>query len=163
MIERRRLAALTLAAALLVGTSACGGSDSEGSADDPSTTVAPADDAAAEDGAEAPDDTEAEGDEEPAAEGNPGTETLVDGPATEALTVTWDGTAFSPAELEVAAGEVFTFVAGPDAGTAAVTFNGSDSYTITTGLTESFTLDAPGTYTVSEYLTGTTMTVTVTG
>jgi plastocyanin len=162
MIERRRLAALTLAAALLVGTAACGGSDSEGGAEDPGTTAAPAADDAADDGADTPDDTE-ESDEEAAPEGNPGVETLVDGPASEDLTVTWDGTAFSPSELEVAPGEVFTFVAGPDAGTSAVTFNGNDSYTITTGLTESFTLEAPGTYTVSEYLTGVTMTVTVTG
>ena len=58
---------------------------------------------------------------------------------------------------------MFTFVAAEGAPTAAVTFNGDDSYTITTGLTESFTLEAPGTYTVSEYLSGATMTVTVAG
>jgi plastocyanin len=161
MTTSRRLAALSLAAALVLGAAACGSSDSgsDGAKDEATTTAAPGDSSSTGDTA-ATDDTEAT--EEPSEEGNPGVETLVDGPASEDLTVTWDGTAFSPSELEVAAGEVFTFVAGPDASTSAVTFNGNDTYTITTGLTESFTLEAPGTYTVSEYLTGVTMTVTVT-
>lgn len=92
---------------------------------------------------------------------NPGKETLVDGPAPADKTVTFDGTAFSPEKLDVAPGEVFTFAAGPDASPSAVTFNGSDTYTITGGLTESFTLEAPGTYNVKEDISGATMTVTV--
>lgn len=92
---------------------------------------------------------------------NPGKETLVDGPGAADKTITFDGTAFSPATLKVAPGEVFTYAAGPDASPSAVTFNGSDTYTITSGLKESFTLETPGTYTVKEDITGATMTVTV--
>ena len=93
---------------------------------------------------------------------NPGTETLVDGPADAAHTVTFtaDGS-WDPSTLEVAPGQVFTFVAAEGAPTAAVTFNGSDTYTITTGLTESFTLETPGTYTVQEHISSEPMTVTV--
>jgi hypothetical protein len=101
--------------------------------------------------------------EESAASGNPGAETLVDGPAAADKTVTWDGSGWSPGSLEVAVGEVFSFVTSAGAGVAAVSFNGADSYTITSGLIESFTLDTPGTYTVIEFISGTAMTVTVTG
>lgn len=158
MIEPRRLAALLLVATLALGTSACSGSDDEAATEDPAPAAAT--DEGTDVTGEAPDGAP---DEAAEPEGNPGEETLVDGPAEADKTVTWTGTAFEPSALEVAPGEVFTFVAGTDAGTAAVTFDGNDSYTITTGLTESFTLDVPGTYTVSEFISEVPMTVTVTG
>lgn len=154
--------ALLLASVLAACGSSSSGGDG-GAADDGATTTAAA--------AEATDDPGSTPAEEPGEEGeevtdgaNPGVETLVDGPADEANTVTFtaEGT-WDPGTLEVAPGEVFTFVAAEGASTAAVTFDGSTTYTITTGLTESFTLDEPGTYTVTEFLSGAEMTVTVTG
>jgi len=157
MTAARRLAPAALIAVLALGATACGssGSSSEGSTKDPeeSTTVTAATaERSGADPAEASDGT------------NPGTETLVDGPADAAHTVTFteDGT-WDPATLQVAPGQVFTFVAAPGAGTHAVTFNGDDTYTISGGLIESFTLSTPGTYTVSEYLSGETMTIVVKG
>lgn len=157
--------AVVAALLLSVPLAACGSSSSEGAGGssgegaEVATTVAP------EDGTDAtvPAD-EGEGTEEPSEGANPGVETLVDGPADAANTVTFtaEGT-WDPSSLEVASGEVITFVAAEGAPTAAVTFDGSNTYTITTGLTESFTLDEPGSYTVSEYLSGAEMTVTVTG
>lgn len=156
------ITALTLASVLTACGSSSGGSDgSSGDGSKATTTAAAAADSSSSETTEATDS----GDSGDSASGeNPGTETLVDGPADAAHTVTLtaDGT-WDPASLEVAPGEVFTFVAAEGAPTAAVTFNGNDSYTITTGLTESFTLDEPGTYTVKEYLAGAEMTVTVTG
>ena len=90
-----------------------------------------------------------------------GTVKLVDGtaPADKTVTFTADKT-FDPTELTVSVGETFTFKAA--SGTHAVSFNGgSDTYTISGGLIESFQIDAPGTYTASELLTNATMTITV--
>jgi hypothetical protein len=52
---------------------------------------------------------------------------------------------------------------GHDSGTHAIRFGSStDTYTITGGLIETFTISEPGTYTVTEDISGTTMTLTVT-
>ena len=73
-----------------------------------------------------------------------------------------DGT-FSPSELSVPAGEKVTFKAAPDAGTHAVRFGSStDTFTISGGLIETFTISEPGTYTVTEDLTNATMTLKIT-
>ena len=70
--------------------------------------------------------------------------------------------AFDPTTLEVAVGELFTVKQGGD-GINAVKFGDStDTYTISGGLIESFTIDAAGTYTMTEDLTGATATITVT-
>lgn len=156
-MSARRPTAAILALLLAFALGACGSDDDTSSPDATETTVAP-DDTSDPDEGDAPSDGESE---DP--ESNPGVETLVDGPAEADKTVTFADGAWDPATLEVAPGEVFTFVAAADAGTVAVSFNGSDSYTLSGGLTESFTLETPGTYTVSEYLSGTTMTVTVAG
>ncbi len=92
-----------------------------------------------------------------------GTVTLADGAAAADKTVSFtDDGGFDPPELTVKVGELFTFKAGDD-GTHAVKFgDSSDTYTISGGLIESFTIDAAGTYTVTEDLSSKTMTVTVT-
>jgi len=153
----RRLVPAALVAVLALGGVACSSSGSGSSAASSTTTEAaeastPVSEASsAETGADESDGT------------NPGVEALVDGPADATHTVTFSDGSWEPGTLQVAPGQVFTFVSAPGGGTKAVTFNGSDTYTISGGLTESFTLATPGTYTVSEYLSGETMTVVVTG
>lgn len=95
---------------------------------------------------------------------NPGPATLANGkaPADKTITFNADST-FSPSTLTVKPGELFTFVAAQGAPVAAVTFNGSDTYTISGGLVESFTLTAPGTYHASEDISGAEVTITVAG
>ena len=67
------------------------------------------------------------------------------------------------ASEQVGVGEEFTFQAAPDAGTHAVSINGADAATISGGLTETFTIDAPGTYQATDELSDATATITVTG
>ncbi|HRW38513.1 MAG: cupredoxin domain-containing protein [Acidimicrobiales bacterium] len=154
-----RRPALTLASlALVAALTSCGSSGSDAS--DTSSTGAPSTTAAADAA------TTTTGGEAATSEASAGTGaiTLVDGPAPAERTITLhaDGT-FEPDELTVAVGEVVTFEAAADAGTHAVTFDGSDSYTITGGLTESFTIDEPGTYTASDLVGDARATITVTG
>jgi hypothetical protein len=160
VIHRHHLTAVALAAALLLGAAGCSSSDDDTSGSDgPTTTVS----AGAEDDGGARGAADAAEDDEPR-EGDASAVTLVDGPADAENTVTFtaDG-AFDPGAIEISADEVITFEAAPDAGTSAVTFNGSDTYTLSGGLTESFTISAPGTYTATEFLSGAQMTITVTG
>ena len=169
MSFNRPVLAATIVVAFAFGLPACSSDDatdapaaSEASSmeatEETSTTTEPTEGSDSSD----PTTTEADTDESaPDDAMNPGSETLVDGPAAADKTVAFDGVAFTPSTLEVAPGEVFTFVAGPAASTSAVTFNGNDTYTISGGLTESFTLETTGTYTVTEFISGATMTVTV--
>ena len=161
---RKSKSVVIILAFTLPFAAACKSSDDDASSssggDKATTTLAPTSDQNADSGSDSSDPTDDSTTNDGV--GNPGSETLVDGPITAENTVTWtaDGS-WDKDSLTVSIGEVFTFVAGEGASTAAVTFNGNDSYTITTGLTESFTLAEPGTYTVSEYVSGTEMTVTV--
>ena len=156
-----RRPALTLASlALVAALTSCGSSGSDTSdTSDISSTGAPS--TAVADGAMTTTGGDAATSE---ASAGTGAVTLVDGPAQAERTITLhaDGT-FEPDELTVAVGEVVTFEAAADAGTHAVTFDGSDSYTITGGLTESFTIDEPGTYTASDLVGDARATITVTG
>ena len=89
---------------------------------------------------------------------------LADGEAGPDLTVTFtEADGFAPTALEVGVGELFPFTAGDD-GTHAVRFGAAtdtDTDTISGGLIETFTIEAAGTDTVTEDLSGQTMTVTV--
>lgn len=157
----RPFAVAAFAAGLSFGLAGCGGDD-EGSStgSDSSTTAAPAD-AGSPETTEAMDSGSADA---PSTGENPGPATLANGTADEAHTVTFTAdSVFSPDSIEVAPGELLTFKAAEGAPIAGVTFNGNDSYTITGGLIETFTLETPGEYTVEEDISGATMTVTVTG
>jgi plastocyanin len=153
----RRLVPAALVAVLALGGAACSssGSDSSAGSSTKESTGATTSSTTADTAEATADASSSDGE-------NPGVETLVDGPADAAHTVTLTASGWDPATLEVAPGQVFTFVSAVS-GAKAVTFNGSDTYTITGGLTESFTLEAPGTYTVSEFLSGDTMTIVVKG
>jgi plastocyanin len=154
----RRLVPAALVAVLALGGAACSssGSDSSAGSTTKESTGATTSTTTADTAESSAGSTSSDGE-------NPGVETLVDGPADAAHTVTLTASgSWDPATLEVAPGQVFTFVSA-GSGSHAVTFNGSDTYTISGGLTESFTLATPGTYTVTEYLSGETMTVVVKG
>lgn len=156
---RRLLAIAAISAFFVVGVSACGSSDgSDSSADTTATTAKTTGDTTGD----TTDDTTADAPDDGGKEGT-GTVTLADGeaPADKTITFTADG-GFDPATLEVAVGELFTVKQGGD-GVNAVKFgDASDTYTISGGLIESFTIDAAGTYTMTEDLTGETATITVT-
>ncbi|WP_426573779.1 cupredoxin domain-containing protein [Aquihabitans sp. McL0605] len=153
----RRLAAVALTASFLLGVAACGSSGaSDSSSDDKATTTA------ADGGSGDATTTAADSGSGDTAQGT-GKVTLADGeaPADKTFTFTSDG-GFDPTSLEVNVGELFTVKNGGD-GVNAVKFgDSSDTYTITGGLIESFTIDAPGTYTMTEDLTSKTATITVT-
>jgi hypothetical protein len=153
----RLLATASVGAFLLVGVAACGSSGgSDASSDDAvETTVAGNGDSGSTD------DTTGDAPDEGGSEGT-GTVTLADGEAAADKTITFteDG-GFDPGNLDVGVGELFTVKQGGD-GINAVKFGDStDTYTITGGLIESFTIDAAGTYTMTEDLTGETATITV--
>lgn len=159
----RRLAAPVVAcAAILAAATACGGDDAA------TTTTRPAGTASTE-GGSATSTTGADsgaGGSSAGTAGEQGDAAAVkpaDGKAPAERTVTFTADKrFDPAQLEVPVGELVTFVAAPDAGTHAVRFGDStDTYTISGGLVESFTIGEPGTYTVTEDLTNATMTLTV--
>jgi len=143
---KRALAVLT-AVAITVGVVACS-SDSKDDAQPSSTTSATNGSTVA-------------GSTAPLAEG-PGNVRPVNGQALEDLTLslTADGT-FDPDTLEVGVGEIFTVEADEKAGTHAVTFNGTDEFALAGDLFESFTIDAPGTYTAKDTVSGATATITV--
>ena len=157
----RSIAAASLAGVLLLSAPACSSDKSEDAKE--TTTTAAADDA--HNGATsepAADTTEVEGEGSEGGEEGTGTVTLADGEAAADKTITFTTDAgFDPSELEVAVGELFTFRAGDDSVNAVKFGDSSDTFTISGGLIESFTIDAPGTYTVTEDLSGETMTVTV--
>ena len=95
---------------------------------------------------------------------NPGKATVSNETAAPDKTVIFKADkSFEPKKLQVAPGEVFSFKSADDANAAAVTFDGNDKYTITSGLVESFTLTTPGTYTVTDNMSNATMTVVVKG
>ncbi len=121
---------------------ACGSSGSGTKPGDPTTTSADSTGSS-----DAPGTT--------AVAGNPGDEKLVESAAAADKTIayTTDG-GFEPSSLHVAPGEVFTITAGADENAFAVTFNGNDSYTVTSGMSESFTLQTSGTYTMKEFVNG---------
>lgn len=155
-----RLATATLAFGLLVAAAGCGSSGGGSDSADTTATTAMADGSGSDTtAADAGSDTT-----EPTGTAGTGTVTLADGEADAAKTVTYtDDGGFDPSELSVAVGELFTFKSGDD-GVHAVKFGeATDTYTISGGLIESFTIDAAGTYTVTEDISGATMTVTVTG
>ena len=153
----RRLVPVALVAVLALGGAACSSSGSDSSAGSTKESTGASTTSTTESsGASSSGSSTASGE-------NPGLETLVDGPADAAHTITLTASgSWDPATLTVAPGQVFTFVSA-GSGSHAVTFNGSDTYTISGGLTESFTLATSGTYTVSEYLSGETMTIVVSG
>ncbi len=167
----RRLAPLGLCAALAVGAVACSKSDdSADSKTSTTTTVKQSDgsDTSSADGTDTTNDAESgskdSGSDSGASKGDGSKVTLVDGEASAANTITFDAQdSFNPSELTVPVGEKVTFKAAPDAGTHAVRFGSStDTFTISGGLIETFTISAPGTYTVTEDLTNATMTLKVT-
>jgi len=153
----RLLATASVGALLLVGVAACGSSGgSDASSDDAAETTV-----AGNGGSGSTDDTTADAPDEGGSEGT-GTVTLADGEAAADKTITFteDG-GFDPGNLDVGVDELFTVKQGGD-GINAVKFGDStDTYTITGGLIESFTIDAAGTYTMTEDLTGETATITV--
>jgi hypothetical protein len=156
---RRLLAVTAVGAFLVVGVAACGSSSgSDSSSDDTAkTTVADSGDSGTSDTTADSGDSGDAGDTE-----GTGTVTLADGEAPADKTITFTDGAFDPTTLEVAVGELFTVKQGGD-GINAVKFGDStDTYTISGGLIESFTIDAAGTYTMTEDLTGATATITVT-
>ena len=144
---------------LLVGVAACGSSGgSDASSDDTAeTTVADSGDSGSTD------DTRADAPDEGGSGRHAAAVTLADGEAGAAdktITFTEDG-GFDPGNLDIGVGELFTVKQGGD-GINAVKFGDStDTYTITGGLIESFTIDAAGTYTMTDDLTGETATITV--
>lgn len=167
----RRLAPLGLCAALAVGAAAC--SKSDDAADSKATTTsAKASDSSGSDSSDSAgsgSDTKSgstsdSGDSSTSASGDGSKVTLSNGEATAANTITFTADkTFSPSELTVPAGEKVTFKAAPGAGTNAVRFGSStDTFTISGGLIETFTISEPGTYTVTEDLTNATMTLKVT-
>ena len=137
MSRQTRLAALIACGALMLGTTSCG-SDDGPSANPEGASVTTAAPAGTSDGGTEPAD---------AASGS-GTATLVDGPAAADKTVTLTAAgAYEPSTLEVGVGEEVPFQAA----------------TISGGLTETFTIDAPGTYQATDELSDATATITVTG
>ncbi len=162
MSLRHRLVLAALASSLLVGAVGCAeSSDSDTSNANSSSTVdAPAssDPEADDAGSEPSNDGES-----PAPAADLSAVKLADGTADPDATATFtaDG-AFDRDSIEVGVGELVTFKADADAGTHAVTFNGSDTYTISGGLIETFAISAPGEYVASELLTDATVTITVT-
>ncbi len=162
-MTRRTLARLAATALLVLAVGAACSSGSDDDADTTTTTVAPSDGSDSSGGELSgdPGDGGDTGDVGAEAEGT-GVVTLADGEAPAERTVTFsDEGGFDPTTLEVGVGELFTFEATDD-GVHAVGFGAStDTYTLYHGLVESFTIDAPGTYTVYEDLSGQTMTITV--
>jgi len=158
---RRLLAITAIGAFLVTGAAACGSSSgSDSSSGDTAKTTA-ADNGGDSGTSETTADSGDKGDSG-ATEGT-GTVTLADGEAAADKTITFteDG-GFDPSNLDVKVGELFTVKQGGD-GTNAVKFgDSSDTYTISGGLIESFTIDAAGTYTMTEDLTSQTATITVT-
>ena len=153
---RRTIA--TLAVPVIVLTiPACGSSGSNTKAGDASSTTSKS----ANGDTPGKSDTS---DTESAPGKNPGKATVSNETAAPDKTVifTADKT-FAPNKLQVSPGEVFSFKSADDANAAAVTFDGNDKYTITSGLVESFTLTTPGTYTVTDNMSNATMTVVVKG
>ena len=161
-----RLAPLVVCTAIAVGAASCSSSDdtSDGSDKKETTTSTAADSGSTDPGGGESDGTSAEDRTSANADGDAAAVTLTDGEASPENTITFGADdAFSPPELTVAVGEKSTFKAGPDAGTHAVRFGTStDTYTISGGLIETFTISEPGSYTVTEDLTEATMTLTVT-
>lgn len=159
---RRLLAVSAVGAFLFVGAAACGSSSgSDGaSGDTAKTTTADSGDNGSTDDTMADDSGSDSGSGDTATEGS-GTVTLADGEAPADKTITFTADGFDPGTLEVKVGELFTVKNGGE-GVNAVKFGEStDTYTITGGLIESFTIDAAGTYTMTEDLTGETATITV--
>lgn len=160
-----RMIPLGLCAALAFGAVACSSKDDSSSSADKNETTTTADT-----GSQGSDTSKPGTDGTSSAEGDASAVKLADGEATPEHTITFDadGTmsttgSFSPEELTVPVGEKVTFKAAPDSGTHAIRFGSStDTYTITGGLIETFTISEPGTYTVTEDISGTTMTLMVT-
>lgn len=150
------LAGLALSVALSLGLSACGGDDEPASSSDSSST----DDAASEEAAEGSGDEAEEAAEEPADEAPAGGVTYVDSTEPAADTVVVDEGGFTADTSSVEVGDVVLFIAG-DEGIYSVIVGDLDGYTVTTGLNGAFRFDAPGTYPVTEDLTGNSATITV--
>ena len=156
------IAAASLAGVLLISAPAC----SSDKADDAkeTTTTAPAVDDQGSASSDESTTSVAEGEGSEGTEEGTGTVTLRlgEGQATadKTITFTYYG-GFEPAELEVGVGEMFTFKAG-DENVHFVNFDGSGGALVIRGpVTETFSIDAPGTYTFTEDRSGETMTVTV--
>lgn len=174
------IAAASLAGVLLISAPACSSDkaddakettttapavDDQGSASsDESTTTAPTVDDQSSASSDESTTSVAEGEGSEGTEEGTGTVTLRlgEGQATadKTITFTYYG-GFEPAELEVGVGEMFTFKAG-DENVHFVNFDGSGGALVIRGpVTETFSIDAPGTYTFTEDRSGETMTVTV--
>ncbi|CAN5286280.1 hypothetical protein BH09ACT12_BH09ACT12_04920 [soil metagenome] len=143
------LAASALAAALLLSLAACGGDDDDTSdGDATSQTSDPAD------GGEATAPDEAENGAAPA-----GGVALADITA-DAVAVTIGPDGFEPGDATIAVGEVVEFTAADD-GLYSVIVGDLDGYTVGSGLVEYFRFDQPGSYPVTEDLSGAPMTINV--
>ena len=126
------------------------------------TTMAPTAGTSGSTGSDATGTTAGDSTATTAAAAGSGKVTLANGaaPADKTVIFSTDG-GFDPGTLNVGVGELFSFRAG-DSGVHAVRFGtATDTFTISGGLIESFTIDAPGTYAVTEDLSNKTMTVTV--
>lgn len=154
MMRRPSLCATALATALLLSLAACG---DDGDDTDSSST------SQSDDSTDTGGETEAEpAIEEPAGGDAPaGGITFVDAAETDAaavITIGPDG--FDPAEISVAVGDVVQFTAGDNDGVYGVVVNDLDGYTVTSGIDEYFSVDAAGTYAVTEEISGATATIT---
>jgi len=160
--NRTRRAAAVLAVVVLFGAAACSSSDDKSSdSSDKTTTTASGSGGSDGSSTTAADDSSGSGAGGDAGAKGTGKVTLADGEAAaDKITVDADG-AFDPDSLSVAVGEKFTVKAADGAGTHAVTFDGGDSYTVSGGLIETFTIDAAGTYTMTDTISESTATITV--
>jgi hypothetical protein len=141
------LAPLALAAALLLTVAGCA-ADEPTSSDD--TSQSSSDD---DDDSDAVDETE-----------DTGTSDLVpvftDAPATPGPEVVITADGFEPADLTVSSGDVVTFTSGDD-GMYGLIVNQLDGVTVARSIPEYYQFNDPGTYYLTEDISGNTGTITV--
>lgn len=153
----RRTAAAAFSTLLLLGFAACGSDESDGGeqAADPTSASTPAGDATDEPTEDATEETT-----EPA-EAPAGGAVLTDPPEGEpAATLTLDDTGFDQDAVTVPVGGVVR-VTSTDGGPHGVIVADLDGASVMGGLDEWFRFDQPGSYPVSDEITGATATVVV--
>jgi plastocyanin len=157
---RRRTLTLAVTSILVLGVSGCGDDKkadtavgSEGSAvaaSDPAAPGTPETEAT---------DTQAPANDSTSASPAGGA-ALVSTEATSANTILLSASGFSPTTLSVAVGDTVTFKADGK-GVFAVLVGDLPGATVTGGLVESFSFSKPGTYSVTEEISGNSATITV--
>jgi len=165
-------------ASLLAVSVLAGCSSSTDPAATPTTTVAPASSSASSSSTTAASDGPSDGSSDASVPSSSDSEshtgdspvvpagaTLSSGeaPADRTVTISKDGStvSFSPATLTIKAGDNVTFK-GAGTGTFAVIVPGLDGATVSGGLIETFVFPNTGTFTITEDISATTMTITVT-